>query len=246
MTTTKVLTPLALVALLALTAVPAHAQHRGDGGRSAGRSRGAAVSRGGYRGAQSRSYPVYRGGGVARGGFAVRGGGFRGRSFYRPYYSFRPRVSLGFGLWMGYPVSYPYYYDSPYGYAYPSVEPYAYEAAPSYDYPAQPYGSSSQSSGYPPSNYPSEQPPAVDMQRGGDQSAAGGISFEISPNTAAVFVDGAYMGTAGEFGASAEPLGLNTGRHRVEIRASGYRTMTFEADVKPGQVIPYQGTLQRN
>jgi hypothetical protein len=61
-----------------------------------------------------------------------------------------------------------------------------------------------------------------------------------------VFVDGAYMGTAGEFGASAEPLGLNTGRHRVEIRASGYRTMTFEADVKPGQVIPYQGTLQRN
>jgi hypothetical protein len=251
MTTTKVLTPLALVALLALTAAPAHAQHRGDGGRSAGRSRGAVASRGGYRGAQSRSSPVYRGGGVVRGGvvrggFAVRGGGFRGRSFYRPYYSFRPRVSLGFGLWAGYPVAYPYYYDSPYGYDYPSVDPYAYEAAPSYGYPAQPYGSSSQSSGYPASNYPSQQPPAVDMQRGGDQSAPGGISFEITPDTAAVFVDGTYMGTAGEFGASAEPLGLNTGRHRVEVRASGYRTMTFEADVKPGQVIPYQGTLQRN
>jgi hypothetical protein len=246
MTTTKVLTPLALVALLALTAAPAHAQHRGDGGRSSGRSRGAVASRGGYRGGQSRSSPVYRGGGVVRGGFALHGGGFRGRSFYRPYYSFRPRVSLGFGLWMGYPVSYPYSYGSPYDYGYPSVDPYAYEAAPSYGYPAQPYGSPSQPSGYPASNYPPQQPPAADMQRGGDQSAPGGISFEITPESAAVFVDGAYMGTAGEFGASAEPLGLNTGRHRIEIRASGYRTMTFEADVKQGQVIPYQGTLQRN
>jgi hypothetical protein len=190
---------------------------------------------------------VYRGGGGVRGGFAVRGGGYGGRSsFYRPYYSFRPRVSLGFGLWMGYPVSYPYYYDSPYGYANPSVDPYAYEAAPSYGYPAQPYGSSNQSLDYPTSNYPSQQPPAIDMQRGGEQSAPGGISFEITPDSAAVFVDGTYMGTAGEFGSSAEPLGLNIGRHHVEVRASGYRSMTFEADVRPGQVIPYQGTLQRN
>ena len=191
-----------------------------------------------------------------RGGFAVRGGGYRGRSFYRPYYAFRPRVSLGFGLWMGYPVAYPAYYDSPYGYAYPSVDPYAYEATPSYGYPAQPYGSTNPSPNYPSnypsqqpypsSNYPSQQPPAVDMQRGGEQSAPGGISFEITPDNAEVFVDGTYMGTAGEFGANSEPLGLNTGRHRVEIRASGYRTMTFEADVKRGQVIPYQGTLQRN
>jgi hypothetical protein len=39
---------------------------------------------------------------------------------------------------------------------------------------------------------------------------------------------------------------LNAGRHRIEIRASGYRTMTFDADVQAGQVIPYQGSLQHN
>jgi hypothetical protein len=48
----------------------------------------------------------------------------RPRAFYRPYYLFRPRVGLGFGLWAGYPVAYPYYYpyyDPSYG-SYP--EPY--------------------------------------------------------------------------------------------------------------------------
>jgi hypothetical protein len=48
--------------------------------------------------------------------------------FARPYYTFRPRVSLGFGLWLGFPVAYPYYY-----YAYPSAYPSAY-ASP-YPYP---------------------------------------------------------------------------------------------------------------
>jgi hypothetical protein len=39
---------------------------------------------------------------------------------------------------------------------------------------------------------------------------------------------------------------MNPGRHRVEIRARGYRTMSFDADVVAGQVIPVQGALQRN
>jgi hypothetical protein len=30
--------------------------------------------------------------------------------FYQPYYTFRPRVSLGFGLWVGFPITYPSYY----------------------------------------------------------------------------------------------------------------------------------------
>jgi len=263
MTITRVLTPVAFVALIALSAAPVDAgQRRGEGGRSAGRSRG-----GSRVVVQSRGYSGYRGGVQLRGGRAFRGSVrvFR-PSFYRPYYSFRPRVSLGFGLWMGYPVAYPSYYDSPYGYAYPSADPYAYDA-PAYGYPSQPYPSQYPSagypssaypsagnpasryptSGYPTSNYPPQQSsPAIGVQRGEEQSAPGGISFEITPDSAAVFVDGTYMGTAGEFGAAAEPLGLDAGRHRVEIRAAGHRTMTFEADVRPGEVIPYQGTLQRN
>jgi hypothetical protein len=183
-----------------------------------------------------------------------------GRSaFYRPYYSFRPRFSLGFGLWAGYPVSYPYYWDYPYGYAYPyPADPYAYGyAAPSYGYSVQPYAADP-APAYPPSSYPSypesgssapdysaQQPSSVGGERGG-QSAPGGVSFEITPDSAAVFVDGTYVGTAGTFGPTMQPLGLITGRHHIEIRASGYRTMTFDADVRAGQVIPYQGTLQKD
>ena len=81
------------------------------------------------------------------------------------------------------------------------------------------------------------------MQPG--QANTGGISFEITPNTAEVFVDGSYVGTVGEFTPTSQALGLTPGRHRIEIRASGYRSWDFEEDIVAGQVIPYQGTLQR-
>jgi hypothetical protein len=53
------------------------------------------------------------------------------RPFYRPYYTFRPRVSLGFGIWAGYPVAYPYYYPDPYPYAYPYPTTGAVNVTPS-------------------------------------------------------------------------------------------------------------------
>jgi hypothetical protein len=150
MTTTKVLTPVAFVASFALAASPALAKRRGDGGRSDGRSRGSAS-----RGAPSRSYSGYRG--------DVRGGRpYYARPYYsRPVYSFRPRINVGFGISMGYPVAYPNYDDdSPYRDVYPNAGPCAYEQAPSYGgsgYPA--YGGS---------GYPARQSaPRVGVQRGG-------------------------------------------------------------------------------
>jgi hypothetical protein len=261
MTTMKFLTPIALVATFALAAAPAQAgQHRGGGDRGGERSHGSAprgsVSRGpsGPRGvARPRVYsPGYRG--SVRVGPRIVGprryivGGSR---FYRPYYSFRPRLSLGLGFWAGYPVPYPYY-----GYPYPyPVDPYAYGyAAPSYGYPAQSYpadqypddpsdpdyGPSGQ--GYPPQQ---QSAPSVGVQQG-NQATPGGVSFEITPDSAAVFVDGTYVGTAADFSPTSQPLGLVTGRHHIEIRANGYRTMTLDSDVTSGQVIPYKGTLQPN
>jgi hypothetical protein len=62
--------------------------------------------------------------------------------FFRPYYVFRPRLSLGFGLWAGFPITYPYsygYYDPyfyPGGYSYGYSNPYP---SPAYGYPS-PYG----------------------------------------------------------------------------------------------------------
>lgn len=264
MTLIRLVTPLAFVAALSLGALPAQAQHRGGGG-----SRGGSGSRGG---AVSRSTPVYRGTTAVRVAPRYVDSRYYYRpyysgGFYRPYYSFRPRISLGFGLTIGYPVAYPYSYSYPsYGYGYPPsygyrypVDPYGYGYAPP---PAYGYPPASQSYGYPSQNYPSPsysggsssgpgyqvQPRAggsINAPPGGQPSASGSVSIEVTPSSASVFVDGIYMGTGDEFGPSSQPLGLAPGRHRIEVRANGYQTMSFEATVTAGQVLPYQASLQR-
>jgi hypothetical protein len=134
------------------------------------------------------------------------------RAFYRPYYVFRPRFSIGFGIWAGYPITYydPFYY--PYDYSYYSTAP-----API------PQGS-------------------VGVQPG--QTNMGGVSFEISPSTAEIWVDGNYYGTVDQFTPSSQPLGLPAGRHHIELREPGFQVSSFDVDVVAGQVIPFQGQLE--
>jgi hypothetical protein len=72
-----------------------------------------------------------------------------------------------------------------------------------------------------------------------------GVSFEITPADADVYIDGSYVGRVSDFGPQSEPLGLTPGRHHIEIRRSGYQTMSFDTDAVAGEVIPYQGTMQR-
>jgi hypothetical protein len=170
------------------------------------------------------------------------------RPFYRPYYAFRPRFSIGFGFFAGYPVAFPYYaYAYPYPYPYPYSYPYPYASAP-YAYP--PYGYS----GYPPTsypypandpNYPPQAPAPGSVGVAPGQQQFGGVSFEITPADAQIYVDDDYIGIVSDFTPTKQPLTLTPGRHHIEIRASGYQTMTFDADIIAGQVIPYRGTLQR-
>lgn len=221
----------------------------GGGGVRAGSSfaaRGGGVSRGSY---AVRGYGgAYRGGAYYRGGVAgprYYGGRYWNVApirYYRPYYAFSPRFSLGFGLWAGYPVTwgYPYYYPYyDYSYAYPSPYPYPYDdqypagTTPGYNV-APPVSVSPNSNGA---------PPAVSGQP--DQSNLGGMSFEITPSDAQIFIDGNYAGTVGQFTPTSQPLGVGAGRHRVEIRGSGYKTMSFDVDIVAGQVIPYQGQMER-
>jgi hypothetical protein len=236
---------------------------RGEAPRSTGPSFQRAAPSAGRRGpvVVGRAAPrgngnYYRGGSYNRGGNGYRvapryyGGRYYGPSyrFYSPWYSFRPRYSLGFGLYMGYPVYYPYwsypYYDSYYydDYPYPYDYSYGYPAG-GYAYPPAP--GYSNTPGY--SNAPAPQgmpaPGSVTAQNGAANT--GGMSFDIQPSDAEVFIDGNDYGQVGDFTANAAPLSLTPGRHHVEIRANGYRTMQFDADVVAGQVIPYQGTMQR-
>ena len=71
----------------------------------------------------------------------------------------------------------------------------------------------------------------------------GGISFDMQPYDAAVFIDGRYVGAAYDFGPQAAPLTLRSGPHHVELHAEGLAPLGFDITVVPGQVIPYQGTM---
>jgi PEGA domain-containing protein len=264
----------AAAALLAI-ASPVAAQHRGGGGGGGAHGGGVAVGRAVPRGAAPQRVvgPNIVGPRVV-GGRVVTVAPVR---FYRPYYVFRPRVSLGFGLWSGYPVVYPpaYGYYNPYYYGgyymgyYPSAYPPGpYSAYPymAYPYPGLPYPSSAYpangyptypTNGYPSITYPTAppstyvQPPAaqgsVSVQPGTNQANAnmGGVSFEIEPATAEVFIDGNFVGTVAQFTPTTQPLGLTAGHHRLEIKATGYRTLDFDVEIVAGQVIPYQGAMER-
>jgi len=136
-------------------------------------------------------------------------------------------------LWAGYPFTwaYPFYYPPYPSYYYPYADPYPYAYAPGYSVAP-----------------PVDETPNAAVGSTGvlpDQSNLGGLSFQITPSEAQIFIDGNYVGTVGQFTPSTQPLGVPAGRHHVEVRNPGYQTMSFDVDIVAGEVIPYQGQMER-
>ena len=128
--------------------------------------------------------------------------------FVRPYYVFSPWLDLGFGIWCGFPVPYPWVYIGDYQ---PTVFGYDSDAS----------------------------------QVVLGATSYGGVSFDIQPSDASLFVDGQYVGVVSSFGPSNEPLTLEPGPHRIAIQRDGYRPLEFDVTIGAGQVIPYRGALDR-
>lgn len=159
------------------------------------------------------------------------------------YYAFRPRFNAGYGVVVGYPVIYPYAY--PY-----QVDPFSPIAAPGVVYVPGPnrntYTTYSNVNTY--SNVDSitssTSAGAVAPVACEDAAPCGGLSFEINPATAQVWVDGVLTGVVDDFTATGAPLLLAPGDHYVELRLAGYRTASFDVTITAGEVTPYQGTLE--
>jgi hypothetical protein len=71
----------------------------------------------------------------------------------------------------------------------------------------------------------------------------GGVTFDIEPRDAELWIDGEYMGRASDYSYNDPPLTLVAGSHYVELRTRYGRPLAFDITVIPGQVIPYQGTV---
>ena len=153
----------------------------------------------------------------------------------------------------------PFYYGPSYSYPYPATvypsNPYPSTPYPPEQYPSDQYPTYPPPANYPqsPQNYPPQSsqnypqtvpdPNSIGVQPG--QANLGGLSFDITPKDAQVLVDGNVVGTVEQFSPSSQPLGLSAGHHRVEVEAQGYRTISFDVDIVSGQVVPYQGAMER-
>lgn len=61
------------------------------------------------------------------------------------------------------------------------------------------------------------------------------LKLTIHPPRAAVFLDGNYVGHAGELGGSVHALLVSPGKHRIKVELPGYQTFETEVDLIAGQ-----------
>lgn len=70
----------------------------------------------------------------------------------------------------------------------------------------------------------------------------GALRLEVEPRRLLqVYVDGRFAGTPDDFN---DVLELTPGPRLIELRARGYRTLAFNADIVADRVITYRGALE--
>jgi hypothetical protein len=229
---------------------PSRADQQGSRSRGGNSSSGQAVSRGGGG----------NGGGGNSGGSSPRGASASSGSSDRsasaptrravPEYS-RPRdgrpvtgqaaergsVPGGGGGYPIYPVypSYPYYpwgfWGPGYGYGlgYLYYDPFWYGGF-GFGYGGYGYGGYGGGGGYSSSQSYRE---------------TGHVRLKIEPKDAQVYIDGYYVGVVDSFDGAFQKLGLDSGGHRVELKAEGYEPLEFEVLITPGETVTYKGEMKR-
>lgn len=65
----------------------------------------------------------------------------------------------------------------------------------------------------------------------------GVVDTDVSPESARVYLDGQYVGTADDFDGYPDYLYLRSGRYRLEFRLEGFETRTIDVEARPGVKI---------
>jgi hypothetical protein len=100
----------------------------------------------------------------------------------------------------------------------------------------QPYGNYGRSS-----TRRAPQPQTQVQPRQGDASEFGTLSIRVQPRDAEIYVDGEQWQTPDD--QQGFSIQLAPGRHRVEVKKSGFRTYTTEVEVAPGELTPVNVSL---
>ena len=155
---------------------------------------------------------------VERGSVPPAGGG--GGGIYYPVYPYYPYYGWGFwGAGYGYGLGY-LYYDPWYGGGFGGYgwgDPYAYTGGGG-------------TGGYAVSNSYKE---------------SGGLRLKIDPKQAQIYVDGYYVGVVDSFDGAFQKLSLDSGSHKIELKAEGFEPLQFEVLITPGETSTYKGDMKR-
>jgi hypothetical protein len=73
----------------------------------------------------------------------------------------------------------------------------------------------------------------------------GALKLKIKPNGASVYVDGYYAGVVDDFDGLFQKLKMEAGPHRIEVRAPGFETLTFEVRIEADRTTTYHGELKK-
>ena len=73
----------------------------------------------------------------------------------------------------------------------------------------------------------------------------GTLRLKVKPREAEVFVDGYYVGVVDDFDGMFQKLHLETGPHRIEVRAEGFEPLSFDVRISPDHNTTYQGEMKK-
>ena len=71
------------------------------------------------------------------------------------------------------------------------------------------------------------------------------LRLKIKPSNAEVFVDGYFVGPVNDFDGMFQRLHIESGAHRIEVRAPGYETLDIDVRLTSGKTTVYQGELKK-
>jgi hypothetical protein len=97
--------------------------------------------------------------------------------------------------------------------------------------------------GYPGYGYPGSAYPAYGSSYA--LGVEGSLRLKIKPRDAQVFVDGYYAGVVDDFDGVFQRLHVEAGPHRIEVRAPGFESRTFDVHVRPDDTTDLEAQLQR-
>ena len=69
------------------------------------------------------------------------------------------------------------------------------------------------------------------------------LRLEVEPATTRIFIDSEYKGVVKGWVQQTVPV--QSGERRVELRADGYITRRFDVDLKPGEEVTLQISMER-